>query len=126
VFPDAIPKRLDYLPVLQAQSGDRVLVPLQPMQYDEGWARKLVKGFQMWETSPHGWRYRCRRRGLLDEIPHRRLIRRVLVVRTEDAGRVVELLEEMGAEVHARRVELTREDREAMRDARVSSTHLPR
>jgi len=34
-----------------------------------------------------------------------------VIVRTEDAGRAVRPLEEMGARVHARRVELTDEDR---------------
>lgn len=53
-------------------------------------------------------------RGSFDEIPHRRLIRGVVIVRTEDAGRVVELLRELGAEVHARTVTLTGDDREIL------------
>lgn len=56
-----------------------------------------------------------RRKGLLDEIPLMRLIRGVVIVRTEDAGRVTALLKEMRAEVHARRIEFSREDREALR-----------
>lgn len=54
-----------------------------------------------------------RRPGLLDDIPDRRLIRGVVIVRTEDAAKVVGLLEEMGADVHARMVGLTREDRDS-------------
>lgn len=38
----------------------------------------------------------------------------MVIVRTEDAGRVVELLRELGAEVHARTVTLTRKDRESL------------
>ena len=55
-----------------------------------------------------------RRKGLLDEIPHVRLIRGVVIVRTEDAGRVTAFLEGFGAEVHARTVTLTRDDREKL------------
>ena len=65
-------------------------------------------------TSSYGGKYAYRRKELLDEIPHRRLIWGVVIVRTEDAGRVVTLLEEMGAEVHARDVALTRGDRAAL------------
>ncbi len=48
------------------------------------------------------------RKGLLDEIPHVRLIRGVILVRTENPRRVVALLEEMGAEVHIRKSDLRR------------------
>lgn len=48
---------------------------------------------------------------LLDEIPHRRLMRGVVMVRTQDAGRVSGLLRSVGTEIHARRVELTEGDR---------------
>ena len=65
-------------------------------------------------TRSHGGRYAYRWKGLLDEISHRRLIRGVLIVRTEDAGMVVELLRELGAEVQVRRVELTEEDRDQL------------
>ena len=93
---------------------DGVLIAFRLARYDKDRASELVKRLYGQETSSHGGRYRYRRRGLLDDIPHRRLIRGVLIVRTEDAGRVVELLRELGAEVHERRVELTREDRVAL------------
>ena len=78
-------------------------------------ASEVVKRLRGQVTSSHGGKYVYRRKGLLDEVPHRRLIRGVVIVRTEDAGRVVRLLEELGAEVHTRRVELTREDRDHLR-----------
>lgn len=93
---------------------DGALLAFRLATYDQDQASELVKRLYGQETSSHGGRYRYRRRGLLDDIPHRRLIRGVLIVRPEDAGRVVALLEEMGAEVHVRRIELTREDREAL------------
>ena len=74
---------------------------------------ELVKRLYGQATSSHGGRCRNRRKGLLDEIPHRRLIRGVVIVRAEDAKRVVRLLETFQADLHARKVELGREDREA-------------
>ncbi len=59
-----------------------------------------------------------RRKGLLDEFPYVRRIRGMILVRTEVAGRVRQLLEDLGAEVRARTVVLSKEDREALTDAR--------
>ncbi len=53
-----------------------------------------------------------RRKGLLDEILHVRLIRGVIPVRTEDAGRATTFLEASGTEAHPRTVALTKVDRE--------------
>ncbi len=61
-------------------------------------------------TSSHGGKYVYRRKGLLDEIPHVRLIWGVVIVRTEDAERVQQQLKAYGAEIHERRILLTRED----------------
>ena len=82
--------------------------------YDRDKASELVKRLYGQRTSSHGGTYAYRRKGLPDGIPHRRRIRGVVIVRTEDAGRAVGLLETLGAEVHAGRVELAREDREAV------------
>ena len=61
-------------------------------------------------TSSHGRKYVCWREGPLGELPRVRLIRRVNIVRTEDAKRVLGYLEDKGAEVHTRAAELTKED----------------
>lgn len=51
-----------------------------------------------------------RRKGLLEGLPHVRLIRGVLVLREKDAAAVRQLLEHLGCEVHQRRVDLTPDD----------------
>jgi Holliday junction resolvase len=58
-------------------------------------------------------RYTYRRPGFLDEIPHVRVIRGVVLVRTEDAGKVTNFLKEFGAEVYIWTVGLRREDERA-------------
>ena len=89
---------------------DGVLIAFRLARYDKDRASELVKRLYGQATSSHGGRYRYRRRGLLDDIPHRRLIRGVLILRAEDGDRVAGWLRELGAEVHLRRVELTEED----------------
>lgn len=54
--------------------------------------------------------YRIRRKGLLDGIPHVRLVRGVVVIREKDAQAVRKLLTELGCEIHERSVELTPAD----------------
>ena len=89
---------------------DGALIAFRLIKYDKNRASELVKRLYGQATSSHGGRYRYRRRGLLDDVPHRRLIRGVLVLRAEDADRVAGRLRELGAELHVRRVELTEED----------------
>lgn len=62
------------------------------------------------DTSSWGGKYRYHRRGVLEDIPHRKLIRGVIIVRTQDVERVTGFLENYSAEVHVRTIKLTEED----------------
>jgi hypothetical protein len=75
----------------------------------------FAKAFYGQETSSHHGKYRYRRRGFLDEIPYNKLIRGVIVIQNEDLARVLEFLNQHSANYHTRVVELTEEDRKAMR-----------
>ena len=86
------------------------MIAFRLAKYDKNRASELVKQLYGQATSSHGGRYRYRRRGLLDDIPHCRVIRGVLILRARDADRVAGWLRERGAEVHAREVRLTQED----------------
>jgi len=91
-----------------------VLIAFRLAKYDKNRASELVKRLYGQRTSSHGGQYVYRRMGLVDEIPHRRLIRGVLILRRGDEERVLELLRELGAEVHVRQVKLTEEDSRAL------------
>ncbi len=65
-------------------------------------------------TSSWGGKYRYRRKGALDAIPHVRLYWGVVIVRSEDGRRTLRLLREEGAEVVARKVILTAADQGAL------------
>ncbi len=48
------------------------------------------------------------------KLRYNKLIREVIIIRTDDVGRVAEFLEQHSAEYHVRVVELTEVDREVM------------
>ena len=85
-----------------------------PTGKDRTRASAFAKAFYGQETSSHHGKYRYRRRGLMDEISYNKLIRGVIIIRTDDVGRVTEFLEQHSAEYHVRVVELTEIDREVM------------
>ncbi len=70
----------------------------------------FVKAFYGQETSSHHGKYKYRRTGILDEIPHNKLIRGVIIVKSEEANKVIEFLEKQFAQYHIRVVELSKED----------------
>jgi hypothetical protein len=72
---------------------------------------KFCQRFYGQDTSSGRGRYHHHKRGLLDEIPYRKLIRSVIVIRLEDVKRVTVFLGGYNAEVHVRRIRLTTEDR---------------
>ncbi len=90
------------------------LIAFRLASYDRNRASELVKRLYGQRTSSHGGKYVYRRKGLLDGIPHVRLIRGVIIVRTEDAGCVKKLLRTLGADVSDRRVTLTVRDARAL------------
>ena len=68
-------------------------------------------------VSSWGGKYRYRRKGVLDDIPHRKLLRGVVLLRRSESGPVLGVLEEFHAEVEVRVVQPTREDLVALRKA---------
>ena len=66
-------------------------------------------------VSSWGGKYRYRRRGVLDGIHHRKLLRGVVLVRRAEVGPVLEVLREFGASVEVRVIQPTREDLAALR-----------
>ncbi len=65
-------------------------------------------------TRTHHGRYTYHKRGLLEEIPHIRLIRGVIIARRQDAPRVEAFLKEYGAKYHVRTIELEPSDQKKL------------
>ncbi|MDW7728370.1 MAG: hypothetical protein SCH70_14945, partial [Candidatus Methanoperedens sp.] len=70
----------------------------------------FVKAFYGQDTSSHHGKYKYRRHGILDDIPHNKLIRGVIVVRSKDADTVIEFLKKESASYHIQVVEFSEED----------------
>lgn len=85
-----------------------------PTGKDRTKSSAFAKAFYGQETSSHHGKYRYRRHGLLDDIPHNKLIRGVIIIKMEDTERVVEFLRIKSAKFHRRVVEFTEEDCEVM------------
>jgi hypothetical protein len=62
------------------------------------------------DTRTHHGKYTYHKPGLLEKIPHIRLIRGVIIVRQQDAPRVEAFLKEYGAEYYIRTIALEPND----------------
>jgi hypothetical protein len=81
---------------------------------DAATTNRFCQKFYGQDTSSHGGKYRHHKKGLLEEIPHVKLIRSVIIVSTRDAKETIKFLREFNAEVHVRDVILTPEDRKIL------------
>jgi hypothetical protein len=75
---------------------------------------KFCRRFYGYLDRSNRGKYTYRRPGFIDGIPHVRVIRGVVIVRTEDAGKVVNFLKGFGAEIYAWTVVLRPEDEKAL------------
>lgn len=76
---------------------------------------KFCQRFYGQDTSSGKGKYRYRRHGLLDDIPYRKLLRGVIIIRTEDLDKVLDFLGEYDAMVYFREIKLIEEDVEILK-----------
>jgi len=79
---------------------------------------QFCKKFYGQNTSSHGGKYQYRRHGLLDNIPHIKLIGGVILVEKDFAEKVIDFLKEYNAEFYIREVILLYEDEVILHDFR--------
>ena len=75
---------------------------------------RFVQKFYGQDSTSHKGKYRHHRCGLLEDIPHIKLVRGVIILRKGDLERVLKFLDEYNAEVYTRDVILTPEDEKAL------------
>ena len=115
IFPRPMqPKVINLMPYNSPHMFGILIAYRLKSPHDPNTASVLVKKLYGQNTSSHGGRYRYRRKGLLDEIPSRRLIRGVIIVKEGDQENIIEFLREFQAEIHIRKVVLTQEDLAAL------------
>jgi hypothetical protein len=71
---------------------------------------QFCKKFYGQNTSSHGGKYQYRRHGLLDNIPHIKLIGGVIIIKKDFAEIVIDFLKEYSTEFYIRDVILLHED----------------
>ena len=75
---------------------------------------KFCQKFYGQDTSSWGGKYHYHRHGLLDDIPHRKLLQGVILINKSNLETVLEFLEKYEAQVYAREVKLIEKDRKTM------------
>jgi hypothetical protein len=93
-----------------------ILVFHLPKKMNNSDLGKFMKRFYGQETSTQKGKYRYRRKGLLDQIPHRKLLRGVIIIRKSDLETVMKLLNQWNAVVDQRIIEPTEEDLKMLRE----------
>jgi len=86
-----------------------------PPEMSASMKNRFCQLFYGQDTTTWEGRYSYHRHGLLDELPHRRLGRSVIIIRSGDAERVIKFLSAHLIEFHIRRIVLTAEDRKLLR-----------
>lgn len=76
------------------------------------------------DTSSWKGKYRYHRHGLLDDIPHRKIARSVIIIRSSDLDRVKDYVKDKVEEVHVRTIVLTEEDIRALKERKHTTNGL--
>lgn len=71
---------------------------------------KFCQSFYGRDTSTWKGKYSYRIEGMLDQIPHRKLARGVIIIRTSDLGRIMDRLKGNTEQLHVRSIVPERED----------------
>ena len=70
----------------------------------------FCQGFYGDDTTTWKGKYRYHRHGLLDDIPHRKIAKSVIIIRSSDLEKVKDYVRDRVEEIHVRTIVLTEED----------------
>lgn len=76
---------------------------------------KFVRGLYGQDSESWHGRYKFHRHGILEEVPHRKFIKGVIIVRAADVPVVRKYLDTYGAQCYVASVMLTPEDEKVLR-----------
>jgi hypothetical protein len=106
--------RFNYLcALLHTLTGYIVIFRLPPRKKNVE-VSKFCQRFYGQDTSSGKGKYQYHRQGLLDDIPHRKLLRGVIIIGPNDLEKVLSFLEKYDATVYYREVKLIGEDRKLL------------
>ena len=81
-----------------------------PDKTEQGVINKFMQKFYGQDSSSWKGRYRYHRHGFLEDIPHRKLLRGVIILRKDNVDRVLEFLRYYSLILHVREIRLTKAD----------------
>ncbi len=85
-----------------------------PEKTAHGTINKFMQKFYGQDSTSGNGKYKYHRHGLLESIPHRKLLRGVLILRNEDAAKVLEFLGQYSLTLHVREIKLTQDDEKTL------------
>ncbi|MGC8726320.1 MAG: hypothetical protein ACP5RS_07100 [Thermoplasmata archaeon] len=75
---------------------------------------KFMQKFYGQDSTSCKGKYVYHRHGFLEDIPHRKLLRGVIILRNEDARMIIEFLKKYNIKLYVREIKLTPDDEEAL------------
>lgn len=75
---------------------------------------KFCREFYGYMDKSNYGKYQYRRKGLLDRIPHIKLIRGAIIIQKGNCNKVTQFLKRFNAEVHVRTIILTEKDKKQL------------
>lgn len=95
--------------------GFLICYSLEKSQFTQVERNRFRKELLGYNDFSNKGKYKYYRSGLLDEIPHNKLIRSVLVIKKEDHDKIVSFLDKYNARYFVREVKLTKEDMDKLK-----------
>ena len=87
-----------------------------PEKTAHGTINKFMQKFYGQDSTSWNGKYKYHRHGLLEGIPHRKLLRGVLILRNEDVAMVLNFLEQYSLTLHVREIKLTLDDEKILKE----------
>ncbi len=81
-----------------------------PEKTDHNTVNKFMQKFYGQDSSSWNGKYKYHRHGFMEDIPHRKLLRGVVILRGEDAPEVLDFLGKYSVTLHVREIRLTPDD----------------
>ncbi len=86
-----------------------------PEHADHNVVNKFMQKFYGQDSTSWKGKYTYHRHGFMEDIPHRKLLRGVIILKKEDRERVLEFLGSYFLTCHVREVKLTSDDEDKLR-----------
>ena len=77
---------------------------------DHNTVNKFMQKFYGQDSSSWNGKYKYHRHGFMEDIPHRKLLRGVVILRGEDVPEVLDFLGKYSVTLHVREIKLTPDD----------------